>query len=79
MGSIIFIVGGSGRSLKPGLGLQGGLAWGLVVRPRIPSDKLPVIAVSSSPGAWEGRRGSAVQMITVPSTEPVASLGCNEL
>lgn len=33
-----------------------------------------VFAVVSSSGAWEGG-GPAVQIVTVPSIEPVASLG----
>ena len=68
-----------GSSLTPGVGLEGGLVWGLalaMVRPRIFT---PVFAASTSPGAWDGGWGLAVQVITVPSTEPVANLGCDEL
>ena len=68
-----------GISLTPGVGLEGRLVWGLAlakVRPRIFTRE---IAAGTSPGAWEGGWGSAVQMITVPSTEPVANLGCDEL
>ena len=82
---MIFILGAivvsmSGRSLTLGVGLEGGLVRGLaVMSPRIFWDERPEITAGSSPGAWEGGWRSAVQMTTVPSTEPVANLGCEEL
>ena len=87
--SIIFILGivvVSGSSLTtgvglPGVGLPGALVvWGLAVERHRRLTKEPLeSAVGSSSGAWEGASRTAVQTITVPSTEPVANLGYDEL
>ena len=54
--------------------LKGLLEGTLVVSRVAMARKRPSFAILSSSSAWEESEGAAVQITTVPSTEPVANL-----
>ena len=61
-----------GDSIRPG-GLEG-LLEGTLVSRVTGAGARPAFSVLSPSGAWEESGGAAVQITTVPSTEPVANL-----